>query len=142
MAEFVFGKDRIQVDVESTRDWYRVHKELEGRCTCAYCRNFNAALPLLPQEVGRFLEPLGLTMERPAEVMEWCKEGDGRHWYTALYHLVGELLEEGDVPKEIAPGVTVSFLEDKGPFLEGFPKPFFQLFLDLHLPWVLEETDE
>lgn len=141
MTEFVFGKDRMQVDAERTRDWYSAHEDLEGRCTCAYCRNFHAALPLLPREVRQFLEPLGLTLERPAEIMEWCKEADGRHWYTALYHLVGELAEEGAEPVEIAPEVTVGFAVDSGPFLKDFPKPFFQLFLDVYLPWVLEETD-
>ena len=141
MTEFIFGKDRIQVDVERTRGWYSAHGELEQRCSCAYCRNFHTALPLLPEKVRQFLEPLGLTLERPAEIMEWCKEADGRHWYTALYHLAGELLEEGAEPIGVAPEASVSFLTDKGPFLEDFPEPFFQLFLDVRLPWMLEEAD-
>ena len=141
MTEFVFGKNRIKVDVERTGDWYSAHEELEQRCTCVYCRNFHAALPLLPKKVRQFLEPLGLTLERPAEIMEWCKEADGRHWYTALYHLAGELLEEGAEPLGIAPDVTVNFLTERGPFLENFPEPFFQLFLDVRLPWVLEKAD-
>lgn len=142
MTEFAFEANRLAVDVEVTRAYYEAHADLEERCTCAYCRNFNAALPLLPREVRRFLEPLGLTLERPAEIMEWCKEADGRHWYTALYHLAGELRQEAEAPLEIAPDVSVSFMTDKGPFLEHFPEPFFQLFLDVRLPWVLEEADD
>lgn len=142
MTEFAFAHDRVLVDTAATWAYYNAHGDLENRCGCAYCRNFRAALPGLPGEVRRFLELLGLTLERPAEIMEWCREDDGRHWYTALYHIAGELREAGEQPVEIAPEVTVSFLADKGPFLEEFPEPFFQLFLDVRLPWLLDEPDD
>ena len=77
MTGFVFGNDRIRVDVERTQGHYAAHNdELLDRCGCACCRNFRAALPLLPENVAEFPEPLGLTPERPAEIMEWCKEAD------------------------------------------------------------------
>lgn len=142
MAEFVFGKNRLRVDAARTRNYYAAHDELADSCSCAYCQNFRAALPYLPQEIATFLEPLGLMPERPAEIMEWCREADGRHWYTIQYHLAGELTERDDAPVRIAPEVTVGFAADSGPFLEAFPEPFFQLFLDVRLPWVLEESDD
>lgn len=141
MTEFVFDCDHVRVDVERTRGYYAVHDDLTERCSCAYCRNFHAALPHLPEEVEKFLLSLGLTLQKPAEIMEWYEEPDGRHWYTVLYHLVGELIETGADPIEIAPEVTVGFAKDSGPFLENFPEPFFQLFLDVHLPWLLNERD-
>ena len=141
MAEFVFVDYRIQVDVERTRSYYDAHRELFDRCSCAYCRNFRAALPHLPQAAGEFLAPLGLPLELPAEVMEWCRESDGRHWYTLQYHLAGALLKKGETPVQVAPEITAGFTEGSGPFLKSFPKLFFQLFLDLRLPWLLDEAD-
>ena len=142
MKEFVFENTRLQVDVERTRAWYDAHDDLLERCSCAYCRNFRAAQAYLPEEADHFLNTMGLTLQKPAEVMEWCKEADGRHWYTLQYHLVGELLEKGDAPIPLAPEVTAGFTVDSGPFLENFPTPFFQLFLDIRLPWVLKESDD
>ena len=142
MTEFSFGKNCITVDVERTRNYYLTHDELADKCSCAYCRNFRSVSGLLPKEVGEFLAPLGLALERPAEIMEWCRELDGRHWYTVQYHLAGELVERGEEPMEIAPEVTVGFTKDSGPFLKDFPESFFQLFLDVRLPWALEEPDD
>jgi hypothetical protein len=141
MTEFAFGHNRIRVDVERTRAWYDACGKPAAGCTCGNCRNFIAAASLLPKEVGEVLAPLGLTLLKTAEVMEWCREADGRHWYTLQYHLAGELVEKGEGTVQIAPEVTVGFAEGGGPFLKNFPEPFFQLFLDLRLPWVLDETN-
>ena len=131
MTEFTFGNHRIWVDVERTRAWYDAYGEPAAGCTCGNCRNFMAAASLLPKGVGEFLAPLGLTLLKTAEVMEWCKEADGRHWYTLQYHLAGELVEKGKEPVEVVPEVTAGFTVDSGPFLKDFPEPFFQLFLDV-----------
>ena len=129
------------VDVERTRGWYETHADLAARCSCANCQNFRAAAPLLPKEADAFLRRLGLTLSQPAEIMEWCREDDDRNWYTLQYHLVGTLLEQAPVPAEIAPEVTAGFTEGSGPFLEGFPEPFFQLFLDIRIPWMLKNGE-
>lgn len=142
MTEFVFAPYRLLVDVEATRAWYDAYGEPAGGCGCAYCRNFLAAAPALPPEVKGFLAPLGLELCRPGEVMEWCREADGRHLYTVQYHLAGTLLEKGEADIRLAPEITGGFASGMGPFLQGFPEPFFQCYLDLRLPWVLEEPDD
>ena len=128
MTEFAFGHNRIRVDVERTRAWYDACGKPAAGCTCGNCRNFIAAASLLPKEVGEVLAPLGLTLLKTAEVMEWCREADGRHWYTLQYHLAGELVEKGEGTVQIAPEVTVGFAEGSGPFLKNFPEPFFNSF--------------
>lgn len=136
------GHDRLHTDPAANRVWYEAHGERAGGCDCAYCRNFMAALPLIPESVELFLTPLGLMLEKPAEILHWCREADGRHWYSVQFHLTGTLEKTADEPTEIAPGVTAVFLKTAGPRLRGFPEPFFQLFLDIRLPWVLEGPDE
>lgn len=139
MTEFFIGANRLLVDVEQTRAYYAAHEELRESCSCADCRNFRLARHGLPEKAGRLLKSLGLTLDQPAEVMEQGREPDGWHRYTLQYHLVGKLLARGDTPMELAPGVTAGFTVGSGPFLREFPEPFFQLFLDVRLPWLLDE---
>ena len=47
---------------------------------------------------------------------------------------------EGELP--IAPGVAAGFAADMGPFFRDFPKPFFQCWLSMTLPWVIEEPPD
>lgn len=141
MTEFVFGDHHIKVDVEATRTWYAAHGEIAGGCDCAYCRNFAAAVGGAPGEIREFLARLGLDIQRPGEVVECGREENGSHRYTVLYHVAGTLLERGAADIALAPEITGGFASDMGPFLQGFPEPFFQCYLDLHLPWVLEEAD-
>ena len=141
-VEFALGESRVRVDAERTRAYYDAHAALSASCDCGYCRNYRAACSGIPKEAEGLLDQLGLTLTRPAEIMEWCREADGRHWDTIQYHVAGELLAQGRAPVEIAPEVTVGFTKDSGPFLEGFPEPFFQVFLDLRLPWLLEEPED
>lgn len=139
-VEFVLGDHHLSVDTAATSAYYEAHTELVSACSCAHCRNFHAALPLLPVGIRDFLTALGLRADCPAEVMEWTREADGRHWYTVQYQIAGTLLRRGD-PVEIVPGTTAAFTSGSGPFLEGFPTPCFQLFLDLRLPWLLKNME-
>ena len=138
MAEFVFGPYRLEVDVEATRNWYDLYGEPAGGCDCAYCRNYAAAVGILPPEVAAFLEPLGLDLHRPGDATEYGPAEGGR-WYMPMWHLAGRLLEAGEGERTIAPGVTASFFTDTGPFLKDFPRPFFQCGLSMILPWALAE---
>lgn len=141
MTEFAVGDGRIQVDVEATQAWYAAHGQLAGGCDCGYCRNFAAAVEGVPPAVGAFLARLGLDIRRPGEVMEWCREADGRHWYTAQYHVAGTVLAAPSGGLEAAPEVLIWFHTGQGPFLPAFPEPFFQVEADLRLPWLLDEPE-
>ncbi len=140
MTEFTFSGYRLLVDVEATRAWYETYGDPTGGCTCAYCRNYAAAVKTLPLEVGAFLAPLGLDLGKPGDATEYGPAEGGR-WYMPLWHLAGRLLERVEEPLLVAPGVTASFTTNTGPFLKDFPEPFFQCCLSMTLPWVLEEPE-
>ena len=55
MTEFVLGSYRLEVDVEATRAWYGRYGNATGGCGCAYCRNYAAAVGVLPPEAAAFL---------------------------------------------------------------------------------------
>ena len=54
MTEFVLGSYRLEVDVEATRAWYGRYGNATGGCGCAYCRNYAAAVGVLPPEAAAF----------------------------------------------------------------------------------------
>ena len=138
MLDLHIGGCHIQADAEATRQWYDTCGDDTGGCGCAYCRNFAAAVETLPTEVEAFLEPLGLSLRRPGEIGELGPRPGGR-WYQPMWHIAGRLLEAGTGELTIAPGVTAGFAADMGPFFRDFPEPFFQCWLSMMLPWVLEE---
>ena len=138
MTEFVLGSYRLEVDVEATRAWYGRYGNATGGCGCAYCRNYAAAVGVLPPEAAAFLEPLGLNLRRPGDIGEYGPRQGGR-WYMPMWHIAGRLLEAGEGELPVAPGVTAGFATDMGPFLRNFPEPCFQCWLSMTLPWVLEE---
>ena len=59
MAEFVWGRYRLEVDVEATRAYYDSHPGPWITCTCDGCRNFMLAVKTLPQAVRDFFDVLG-----------------------------------------------------------------------------------
>lgn len=94
MTEFVLGSYRLEVDVEATRAWYGRYGNATGGCGCAYCRNYAAAVGVLPPEAAAFLEPLGLNLRRPGDIGEYGPRQGGR-WYMPMWHIAGRLLEAG-----------------------------------------------
>ena len=138
MTEFVLGPYRMEVDVESTRAWYSRYGDASAGCDCLYCKNFAAAVGTLSPEIGKFLEPLGLDLQKPGDASE-CGPAEGGRLYLPIYHLVGRLLEGEDEPLELIPGVSVWFATNTGPFLQDFPEPSFQCCFSMTLPWMLEE---
>lgn len=105
MTEFVLGSYRLEVDVEATRAWYGRYGNATGGCGCAYCRNYAAAVGVLPPEAAAFLEPLGLNLRRPGDIGEYGPRQGGR-WYMPMWHIAGRLLEAGEGELPVAPGVT------------------------------------
>ena len=97
MTEFVLGSYRLEVDVEATRAWYGRYGNATGGCGCAYCRNYAAAVGVLPPEAAAFLEPLGLNLRRPGDIGEYGPRQGGR-WYMPMWHIAGRLLEAGLTP--------------------------------------------
>ena len=137
MTRGTLGTACFLVDAEATRAWYETVGEPGGGCSCGYCRNFTAAV----QARGAgplYLETLGVDLLRPIEVVENGREADGRRWYTAIYHLAGTLLEQGT--ETVVEGVACTARECCFT-VRDFPRPCFEVDVEWHLPWVLEETE-
>lgn len=139
MAEFTFGNYRLLVDVEKTRAWYAAHGEIAGGCSCAYCRNFAAAIQTVLPEIKAFFDDLGLDIRKPREAIAWGPGVGGLNPYEGLYHLAGAVRGESGSEIELAEGFQVNFDEDCDLLPENFPRPCFQCNVSMRLPWLLKE---
>jgi hypothetical protein len=64
-------------DVELTRSLYRQYEP--HRCTCAFCRNVQAQwTTLLTAELRSILLSLGIDLEKPDEIIDFGRVGNGR----------------------------------------------------------------
>lgn len=150
MAEFTFGPYRLLVNVEANRAYYNARPLPWVTCSCAGCRNFVEAVKLLPPEVKTFFDALGLDPEKPGETMYLEENGSGAVCCTAgWYHLCGSIetggfWKEGMPPEawvEIGRDFSVGFSRKCDLLPDDFPEPCFQMDIDCHIPWVLEEPN-
>ena len=147
--EIILGSYRLDVDVAATRAYYEAHPLPWITCDCPGCRNFQAAIHRIPQEVKALFDWLGLDPEKPAEACyyqgtETTLSGGG--WY----HVCGTILEQA-MPKDSsqvfeewinpAEGFSAAFKPDCDLLPKDFPHPCFQMEFNHLLPWVLEEPN-
>lgn len=155
---FAFGSFKIDVDVEATRAFYDRAPSLIVPCACNGCRNFQLAIRQTPDEVQRFFSDLGADIASPAETWIWdvVPDESGTHlWYGGFYNLCGEILagdgqwkpqhkdsciyHSGCPPYHLTESFSVSFQSQVSLIHPDFPSPAFQMDIDAHLPWVLDE---
>ncbi len=156
---FTFGNNKLDIDVQKTREYYaQTNYDGEG-CTCDGCRNFAKAIEIFPKAVHDFFEELGLDIRKEAEIMVYCSENEGKSLlYGGFYHLCGELLSDNDmwIPLEgnteiskgyamneedmyvIADGYRVGFSKKCALLSKDFPRPVVQMEIEFLVPWVLE----
>ena len=147
--EIVLGSYHLDVDVAATRAYYEAHPLPWITCDCPGCRNFQAAIHRIPQEVKALFDRLGLDPEKLAEACyyqgtETTLSGGG--WY----HVCGTILEQA-MPKDSsqvfgewinpAEGFSAAFKPDCDLLPKDFPHPCFQMEFNHLLPWVLEEPN-
>ena len=116
MTEFVLGSYRLEVDVEATRAWYGRYGNATGGCGCAYCRNYAAAVGVLPPEAAAFLEPLGLNLRRPGDIGEYGPRQGGRRAARCPRRHRRVRHRYGTVPPEL-PGALLPVLAFHDPAL-------------------------
>lgn len=135
----------LDVDVETTHLFTRNLQFLETPCDCAPCRNFKAAIELLPSPLLDLLSRLGTSADKPAEVYYCCPNPDGTHKYGGWYHVTGQILSGWDEAtgfqfQQLCDRASIYFSTKQVHLVsEGFPHPVIQLEFSTDIPWVLNE---
>lgn len=159
--EVQFGPYALDIDVQKTSSFYKKMNNVSSGCSCPVCRNFEKAADILPDEIKRFFDSLGINIKKPAEVYANAVNADGLVSYGGFYHLCGRLLSGEsawvtaksnkkatsfywDTSKTyaVSKNFNVSFTEDCSLAEDDFPKPVLQMEIDANIPWVLEEPND
>lgn len=127
----------FDVDEEATRRWYATAED--WGCTCGHCRNYLAQSDTaLPEEIGAFLDRVGVDRKKAGYVCQCAKEETG-HLYQVQYPIVGRVLREGVQERDLLVLLPGQRMEPDG--AEGFPEPRFEVECWVRLPWVLKEPE-
>lgn len=152
---FEFGKFKIDVDVEATREYYAKHgRTVLEDCGCINCRNFYTVMSNPTEKVKAFFDSLGVDPLKSPEATWFDTNENGIAYYYLYYHLVGTIIEAKDtctVATEHSPSslkieclheidkdFKVGFRCKKYFVYEKFPDPCIQLEIEARLPWVLD----
>lgn len=77
----------IRPDIEKTRAYYRALGP-ENICDCAYCRNYCAKVKAAYPEVARYLDSLGVDIEKPFETSPLEPDEKGNLEYCVCQYVV------------------------------------------------------
>ena len=154
---FTFGNYKLDVDVEKTKEYYKVAKLINEDCSCNGCLNYIEALAFFPQEVTSFFTQLGVEMKKPTEVYAYCANADETLFYGGWYHVCATMIH-GESPVVSTGQNQVCFDETKTFLItddfkiyfckecdlldNNFPLPAVQLEIIADIPWVLAEGHE
>lgn len=115
--------------------------EAADHCTCAYCRNFYAAVDDTYPNLRPFLAQFGLDIEAPDELMPY--DVDKKMWYDGIYAVSGKILSTGSSDL-VCDGIRIDPKQEHELHVTiGCATPCFFLNVGtLILPWVLNEPME
>lgn len=92
---------------------------------------------------------LGIDPRKEGEVSEYMVNEDGTHLYGALYHIVGEIIDDAQLCPPISSEnegsltypekVEMEFSEILDLVPEGFPQPTVQFEIQLNVQWLLSQ---
>lgn len=135
----------VEIDKYLTKNVF-AHFPPGWGCTCTYCHNFRAAIPLLPAALTAPLQRCGIDLMYPAEIVEYY--GDQMHLYEAWYHVVGSIRAAPSAPLnvfgryQLTETIEVGITDDISLLPKHFPTQVFQISFFATLPWVLDEPPE
>src|SRR4051812_27093291 len=118
----------IEIDVAATAQANRKQTVVwPDGCTCLYCRNFAAAIFLLPHEFVNLCAEIGVDPVRAVEVYELGPAGDTARLYGGWYHIVGRLISgpaqgSTSIDTMLASKLEVSFTEAAALVADSFPR--------------------
>ena len=83
----------VSVDVEETQ---AVYSRFEPSCCdCSYCRNFRAQWnELIVPSFSENLRAIGIDAPKPVEIVEYCRNEDGSHFYQVDWPFIGPEVSE------------------------------------------------
>ena len=154
---FAFGTYKLDVDVEQTKEYYKLATPIHEACSCSGCRNYAEALSFLPQEITSFFVQLGIEIAKPVEVYVYCANADNTLFYGGWYHICATMTH-GESPV-VSTGQNQGYFDETKtvPITDGFkvyvqkecalldskfPLPAVQLGIMADIPWVLAEKHE
>ncbi len=125
----------MKLDIEKTRGYYRMLGP-ENICDCAYCRNYCARVKAAYPEVARYLDSLGVDIEKPFETSPLEPDENG-----VLEYCVCQYVVFGSCPEDFADRIgDVSFgRSDCHPNTRIEEEHFVLDLYPIHLPF--EETE-
>ena len=151
---FDFGNFRLDIDVESTKDFYRKHgKTVLEDCGCVNCQNYYEAISKASDKVKTFFNSIGIDPRKSPEATWWYTNEDGIAYYSIILHVVGTIIHAADIYKptgdnsyqlinenlcEIDKNFKVGFTSKAVLVEKDFPKPCIQLEIEAYLPWVID----
>ena len=77
----------MKADIEKTRAYYRSLGP-ENTCSCDYCRNYCARVKAAYPEVARYLDSLGVDIEKPFEILLPEPIEDGYLEYSVCQYVI------------------------------------------------------
>lgn len=134
--------DDWQFDVDV--DYTRKYNQTIAQCQCSYDRNYYAAVDKLFPEVRSFLAQFGVDVTHPEEIFSVDQDDEPIN-YMSWYTVKGKILQLGgyeiDIgPVHILPQHRNEVMLPNPDCDKDDPESYFVLsFLDINLPWVLDE---
>lgn len=122
-----YGDWQFRVDAQATRE--RTTKYSFEHCQCSYCKNFYDAIDLAHPQLRPALEPFGIQLEGPSELMPFEPT-----LMLACYRVDGQILRWGRSTMSVR-GVSI--------LPESADEETFLLWVgELSLPWLQDEAVE
>ena len=126
----------VDVDREATRALYPADCQGDSdRCGCYACRNFSAQrLHLLPRDLCRLLESIGIDVTCEKEIGSYGEVKPGLHLYQVVYDYVGEVLEhpvnpDGQGAVRVTPALSIRVSPS-----------YIELWMEA--PWVIDPEED
>ena len=134
----VFSIEGWEFDVDLSQTMAYSAAEAAEHCTCAYCRNFYAAVDQEYPALRPYLAQFGLDIEAPDEQMPY--DYQEKMYYDSVYMVSGTILSMGRKPLRVGDVLILPKSADDVQINHSCPEPCFALDVGtVALPWVLDE---
>jgi hypothetical protein len=91
VTTIIFKNWTLIVDEDCTRSTYNsVNNGSAEDCSCVECLNYLQSRDIaFPEEIKSLFGQLGIDYKKESEIWRMCKEKDGYHRYSLIFHFMG-----------------------------------------------------